>query len=245
MRMVLAVVAILGVNLASATACGGDGDSDEASSALAIEPDAQGRAESIVLKLSDFPNGWRGSPPEEQEDPGAFRKCIGADYSDLTRIGDAESQDFAKGDSAEVTSTASIFKDEEEAADALSRYSKGMNSAAAEDCFQDLIEDAVRKESTGKDAFKIGEVDIGQVNVKQPPGVEESATWQIVIPVEITSGFGEGLSPDLYLERVLMREGDAIGTVTTQDTFEELDPALRDKLAAAQAGRMSAQSTSE
>ena len=245
MRMVLAVVAILGSTLAVATACGGDGDSGEASSASAIEPDAQARADAIVLKLSDFPNGWRGSPPEEQEDPAAFRKCIGADFSDLTRTGDAESQDFAKGNSAEVTSTALIFKDEEQATDALSRYSKGMNSAAAEGCFQDLIEDAVRKESTGKDQFKIGEVDVGQVNVKQPPGVEESATWQIVIPVEITSGFGEGLSPDIYLELIVMREGDTAGTMTTQEVFEELDPALRDKLAAAMAGRMSASSTSE
>jgi hypothetical protein len=52
-------------------------------------------------------------------------------------------------------------------------------------------------------------------------------------------------SPDVYLELIVMREGDATGTMTTQEVFEELDPALRDKLAAAMAGRMSASSTPE
>ena len=90
-----------------------------------------------------------------------------------------------------------------------------------------------------------GEVDVGQVNVNQPPGVDESMTWQIVIPVEVTSGFGEGLSPDIYLERVVMRKGDTTASMTTQDVLEELDPALRDKLAATMAGRMSQPSTDE
>ena len=168
----------------------------------------------------------------------AFRKCIGSDYSDLTRIGEADSSDFAKGDSARAYSDAVIFKDEAQATEALSELTTGMNSTAAEGCFQDLIEDALRKESTGKDEIKFGEVDIGQLNIKQPPGVEESAAWQIVVPVEILSGVGEGLTPSLYLERITMREGDALSSMTTQDVFEELDPALRDKLAATIAGRM-------
>ena len=241
---------MLGVILATVSACGGGdsggGGSDVRTSAEAIEPEAQQRAESIVLKLSDFPTGWRGSAPEgSDDDDDGFRECVGTDYSALTRIADAESHDFSMGESAEVTSDVAIFKDEQQASDALAEFSKGMNGTAAEDCFQDRIEKAARDESTGSDEFNFGEVDIGQLNIKRPEKVEDTAAWQIVVPVEITSGVGEGFTPSFYIEYIALREGDAVAYVTTQDSFDPLDSGLRDKLVATTAGRMEESATSK
>jgi hypothetical protein len=236
MRMMAALV---GVVLAATAACGGNGNGDDTASGRAIEPEAQQRAESIVLKLSDFPNDWRASAPEADDSGGdKFNQCIGVDYSGLTRIGDAESQDFAKGDSTEATSDVVIFKNEQQSVDAMSEHSEGLGGTAAEDCVQDLVEQAVKQEG----GFKLGEIDVGELSFT-PPGVDEAKAWQIVIPVEITSGVGEGFEPNVYLELVTLREGDTVAVLTTQDVLTEFDRELRGKLVQTIAGRMSESST--
>src|SRR5215218_1170176 len=61
------------------------GKSRGTASVRAIDPAAQARAESMALVLSDLPDGWRGSPSEDEDDGDAkFRRCIGSDYSDFT-----------------------------------------------------------------------------------------------------------------------------------------------------------------
>lgn len=237
----VAVAAALVVVLTVGSACGGNG-SDETASARAIEPEAQQRAESINLTLADFPAGWRASAPESDDDTGreVFNECIGVDYSGLTRIGDAESQDFfAQGGSTQASSAVVILDDEQQAEDAMSKYSEGFGGSAAEDCFQDVIERAVRAEgdNEGFKGFKLGEVDIGELSFT-PPDVDEAQAWQIVIPLESTSGAGEGLEPNFYLELVLLREGDATARLLTQDVLTEFDRDLREKLIQTLADRM-------
>jgi hypothetical protein len=239
MRMMAALV---GVVLAATAACGGNGNGDDTASGRAFEQEAQQRARSIVLTLADFPNDWRGSAPEPDDNSrDKFNKCIGVDYSQLTRIGEAESQDFSKGDSTEATSNVVIFKDDQQAEDAMSEHAEGMGGTATEDCVQDLVEEALRKGgSTGR--FKLGEIDVGELNFT-PPTVDEAKAWQIVIPVEITSGVGKGFEPDVYLELVTLRQGDTVAVLSTQDVLTEFDRDLRDKLVQAMAGRMSESST--
>jgi hypothetical protein len=114
------------------------------------------------------------------------------------------SQDFAKGDSTEAISDVVIFKSEQQAEDAMSEHAEGLAGAAAEDCVQDLVEEAFKEEG----GFKFGEIDVGELSFTPLPGVDEAKAWQIVIPVEITSGVGKGFEPDVYLELVILREGD-------------------------------------
>ena len=109
-----------------------------------------------------------------------------------------------------------------------------MSGTEIEDCVQDLIEENVEADRS----VDVGEVDVGQLNVT-PPDVEEAGAWQIVIPVEITSGVGEGLTPSVYLEFVALREGDEVAILETSDVLTEFDSDLRDSLVAAIAGRMS------
>lgn len=232
----VAVAAALVVVLTVGSACGGNG-SDETASARAIEPEAEQRAESINLTLADFPDGWRVAAPESDDDTGreVFNECIGVDDSGLTRIGDAESQDFfAQGGQAEQASSAVvIFDDEQQAGDAMSKYSEDFGGSAAEDCFQDVIERAVNE---GFEGFKLGEADIGELSFT-PPDVDEAQAWQIVIPLESTSGAGEGL-PNFHLELVLLREGDTTARLLTQHLLTEFDRDLHDKLIQTLADRM-------
>jgi hypothetical protein len=231
-----ALVAAAAAVLLATSACGGGGGDDTAS-ASAIEPEAQKRAESTLLTLADFPNGWRASAPEDQGGQEKFNKCLGVDLSGLTKIGDADSQDFAKGDSPSVSSSSTIYKSDQQAQDAISEGAAGMSGTAAEGCFQDVVEKAVR----GEKGFKLGDVDIGELSFT-PPDVDEAKAWQIVIPLEVTSGDLKGLSPDVYIELIALREGDTVASVTTEDVLSEFDPALRDQLVQKVAGRMSGSS---
>jgi hypothetical protein len=182
----------------------------------------------------------RSAPSPDESGRDKFNECIGVDYSELTRIGDAESQDFAK-DSAEATSDVVIFEDDQQAVDALSEHSDGLSGTTAEDCFQDLVEEAVKEEGNEGD-IKLGEIDIGELSFT-PPDVDEAKAWQIEMPVEITSGVGKGFEPSVYIELVTLREGNTTAVLTTQDVLTEFDRDLRDKLVQTLADRMSESAT--
>lgn len=229
-------VAALSVVLVVCAACGGNGDGDEQASENAIQPEAQKQAESFVLKRSDFPSGWRGAAPEadDKEATESFYRCAGIDPSSLTGIGDADSLDFAMGETTDASSSATVFASEQQAETGMSEFSEAMNGTEIEGCVQDLAEEFASSESN----LTVGEVNIGQFNVTQPD-VDEAAAWQIVIPVEFTSGVGEGLTPTAYLEFVALRDGANVAIVQTSDVLTEFDSELRDHLVEAVAGRMS------
>ena len=238
---VAVLVGLFVVVLAGASACGGDDENGEAGGGAApaeTDPRAQERAESIVLKLSDFPDGWRASAAEEAEGAEELRECIGVDYSGLTRTGRADSLDFAMGESTEVFSSASVYADEQQASAWMDEYTRGMNGGEVEDCFQQTVEDAVAK--NGENAFEVGEVDVGQLSFTPPGGVDEAASWQVVVPVKVTSGVAEGLTPSVFVEFVVLRERDTVAVVQTEDVLTEFDQELQDELVAAVAQRMTA-----
>ena len=225
--------------LAGASACGGDdenGDAGGGTASVETDPRAQERAESIVLKLSDFPDGWRASAAGDAEGGAELRKCVGVDTSALTLTGEAESQDFARGETAEVSSSARVFADEQQASAWIDEYTRGMNGDEAEGCFQQVIEDAVAK--SGESDFEVGEVDVGQLSFTPPAGLDEAASWQVVVPVKFTSGVAEGLTPRVFVEFVVLREGDTVAVVQTQDVLTEFSQEVQDELVAAVAERM-------
>lgn len=227
------LVALSSIALACA-ACGGGSDDEQGAASRAIEPDATERAEYVVLKLSDFPDGWRASSPEDDDaGGGSFRRCIGVDYSKLTFTGDAESQDFAMGENTEVSSDARVFKTEAEAVRAVEEYAAGMASEAAEGCVKELIED---RPGADQD-LKVGEVDVGELSFTAP-AVDEARAWQIAIPFDVTSGAAEGLSVTAYLDIIQLREGDTVVSVQSSDVLTPFDSSLRQELVAKVADRM-------
>ncbi len=211
---------------------GGDGDSgssEEGAAVRDIQAEAQQTAESMVLELSDFPNGWRASPAEDaQGSESELRQCIGVDNSGFTITGEAASDTFAMGENAEAESASTVFESEQDAADAAAELSSGLGSTAAEGCYSDLITSAVEGED-----YEVGEIDVGELSFAPPDNVEDASAWQIAIPVET-----QGVSATIYLELVVLREGSAVAQVHTQDAPDPLDPALRDELIAAVAARM-------
>ncbi len=198
----------------------------------AIDPAAQAHAESLLLTLSDFPDGWRGSPSEDDdEDDDKHRRCIGTDYSAFTITGEADSDQFSMGESTTAESEATVFKSESDAQGSLQEFADGMRGPTAEDCFGRIIKKALRGED-----YKLGEVDIGELSFSAPEGVDEARAWQLVIPLEPTSD--QGINVTVYIDVLHVREGDVLASVTTQDVLSPFDADLRRKLVEVVAGRM-------
>ena len=221
------------------SACGGDGN--EANSGgnqlkRAIEPAAQERAESMLLTLSDFPDGWREDEPadNDEESDEAFRECVGADFSAFTVIGDAESDDFAMGETATASSGAEVFESEQMAAEAVAEFAERLGSEVADTCMSEMF-GAFQDE-----AVEITGAEIGELSFTPPPGVDDANAWQVEVTIEGKAGSqAEGISVPVYVDLVQLRNGDATAEVTTSDIATPFDPELRDQLVAAVAGHIS------
>jgi hypothetical protein len=105
------------------------------------------------------------------------------------------------------------------------------------DSYRDSIEQAIQEEGAEGD-FEVGDAEFGELSFT-PPSVEEARAWQVAIPIEVTSGEFEGWSDDLYQEFVLLRQGDMLAILGTQDESDPFDPGMRDELLQVLADRMS------
>jgi hypothetical protein len=233
-RLLLAI-ALLCV---AVSACGGGGDSNDESSRLqvAIDQEAQALAESMLLQLTDFPDGWRAGEPSEEDEEGdeAFRDCVGVDFSDFTVVGEARSDDFAMGETATASSDAKVFETEGMAADAIARFADAFDSAEADACMSDFLGEFE------DESVEVTGAEVGELSFIPPSGVDDAEAWQVVINVEGKAGSqAEGVSATGYVDLVQLRSGAGISEVTTVDVFSPFDAELRDQLVAAVAGRMS------
>jgi hypothetical protein len=226
----------LAVGLVAVTAGCGDGGSDTRAAKHAIKPNNQRQAKAINLRLSDFPDGWRAS--SRTDDTAAqkkFRKCLGIDMSKITVTGDASSKDFAKGDNATADSDAWITETVSQARDSLTQLARGLSSTGTKDCVRDAI--------GSTPGYQVGEIDVGELKTTSPPEVDETRAWEVVIPVEVTSGTDNGLSVSVYVDLVYLRKGNILASVSTSDVLSPLDDALRAHLVRTVAQRMSKEPT--
>lgn len=87
------------------------------------DADAQARAESIDLSVSDFPDGWEASPNEDDGEPGALEQCDDATADDSDELAQYQTDDFTLGDLSSggtlVSFDTKVFVDEEAATAAL------------------------------------------------------------------------------------------------------------------------------
>ena len=158
MRRAVAIT-ILSLSLA---ACGGDGDGGAGGTGFqrAIEPEAQEQAESLLLTLADFPDGWRASPAEEEdeESEAAFRECAGVDYSAFTKVGEANSVDFAMGETAQASSEADVFESAEMASAGVAEFTQGFAADEANACMNEYFGELEN------DQVEITEAELGELS---------------------------------------------------------------------------------
>jgi hypothetical protein len=189
----------------------------------------------MLLQLANFPDGWRTEERAEDDEEGdeAFRDCAGVDFSAYTVTGDAQSDNFAMGDTTTASSDAEVFENEQMASEAVERFAQALAGEEADTCMTDLLGEFEDEN------VEITGAEVGELSFTPPPGVEDAKAWQVTVTIEgKPGGQAEGVSVTAYFDLVQLRSGEETAEVTTGDILTPFDPELRDDLIAAVAGHM-------
>jgi hypothetical protein len=199
----------------------GGATSSTATTTSISEGQAEELATSMLLRLSDFPTGWRAQPPSDEEG------CAGLEEvtERFDALGKAESDDFVQGEATEAGSGAGLFGDEKTAMDALNYVEETIQSEEFRDCINDFL-----REQSDEDVT-FDEVQVGQVSF--PSFGDRSSAWQVVIPAQ-----SEGLSLTVYLDVVYIVRSRAFSSLLFADFLTPFDEQLRTDLARVVSRRM-------
>lgn len=204
---ILALVALVAAGSVSATAL------DDSKPKTVLTKGAQAWAHRIILKLSDFPPGWRAEPDKSDD---KSSKCFGNDLSSLTVNGKAKSPNFVHGEVPYASSAASIFASGPQARKAFAALRK-----AFDECIVKVIDQIPDSEDTSGGPLSF------------PHLGERSFAFQVVTHVK------EGkLSAALYFDLVVIQRTRAIALGIFADAFTPFNPSLERRLARAMAHRM-------
>lgn len=149
-----------------------------------VDDEAQARAESIDLTVSDFPDGWTATPaePDDDEDSGV-EQCTG-ESSDDDVIGEHATDDFILGDlsaddGVQVSIETKVFTDEAAAEAALEPFADEEVISCVDELFKEqfgtggtTIEGTMGIEDYGDTAADQAEAASGQYTVTTAEGEE-------------------------------------------------------------------------
>lgn len=218
-------------------ACGGGGSGG--SNAQTVIDDAdQRQAEDALLTLADFPSGWTAPADEDGDNEGedvseaACFEDIQPDLSELTVTGHAESGNF-ETDEAWVSSTASVYRTEEEAREAFEGGRDALLSDELAACFGDVFAEAMAEEENDVE-IEVGEASASEVAIPDV-GAQRTTALRVEIPLDV-----EGQAASAYMEFIGLEEGRTIGSLVTfsflapfpADETERLAEIMADRLGA-------------
>jgi hypothetical protein len=229
-------VALMALAIVAGAGCGGGGSSDTGAAKRTINADSQRRAKSMLLRLSDFPEGWRASAsdPVDKGVQANLQKCVGVDFSTKNVTGKAASPDFGTGQWTDASSGATIVGSPAEAQQWFEQAAAIWRGSKVKDCVTKLFQGVFQ----GSADYKVGEADVGELPITAPQNVEKAQGWRIMIPLEATSGANKGISVPAYIDLVTLLNNDDLALVSTLDVLTPFDPTLRDQLVKTVAARM-------
>lgn len=179
-----------------------------------VDAEAQDRADSIELTVSDFPDGWTSSPSTTDDDPSPLDECDPSFTDDSTTLAKHSTDDFTigsldAGDGTNLAAETKVFADEEAATDALAPFSDEDVIA----CIDEKLKDAFGASDGATVTGQLEDADI-DLGADQTEGVD--ATYTIDAPDGSTATVNVGL--------LLIRTGDLATMVTITSVGDSLDP---------------------
>jgi hypothetical protein len=212
--------------------CGG-GDSGGREAQTVIEDEDQRLAEDALLTLSDLPSGWVASADDDEAEEVSDAECfadIQPDLSELTVTGHAESGSF-ETDDAWVSSTASVYRSEEEAREAFEGGADALRNDRIAACFGEVFAEGLAEEENDVE-IEVGEVSASEASLPDVGG-ERSAGIRVEIPLDV-----EGQPVSAYMEFIGVQEARTIGSLVTFSFVEPFPPDETERLAGVMADRL-------
>jgi hypothetical protein len=193
----------------------GSTESTTTTTEVEVDDEAQARAETIDIDISDFPADWEASPHQESDEENLVTKCTEFDLDELS-LGVYDTEDFSTGDlssndgqSIEIGTR--VFEDETTASQISDAIASDDFVACANDEIASSFGDSVDGEVQGVDFENIGDQTegfSGQITVTDTDGTEVT----------------------LQLAFVAIRTGDLITGVSATGVTQPLDTDVLDDL---------------
>lgn len=230
-RTALAVVALSVAFLAAA--CGTSGGSDSAKETTTTtkaadasttttaadegkdaDPEAQARADSVDLTVSDFPDGWEASPSSDADEESPLNDCDPRLGDRSVQLARHSTDDFSigtmdTGDGTQVTARTVVFEDEAAAKDAVAPFT----DPDVISCIDDALKSAFS--SSGQDVTVDGTLGLGDATFDVDETVPLSATYTITA--------ADGSTLDLNFGVLVLRTGDIATNVIVQSVDPDFD----------------------
>jgi hypothetical protein len=199
----------VGVIIASLTACGGGGGSTSTTAPVSAADKTV--ADASVLKLSDFPAGWRADPHKDSEGSKCFE---GQTITTSVGAAKAASDDFSAGQ-AHVTNGVAVGSSVEAVAAVMAK----LEQKDTIDCLRNDLARLIEKNADGKKVT----VEFGQLSA-DPIG-DKVVAYQLKATVEAL-----GLTPSVYADLYFVQVGRSLDYVTFEDVLGTFDQELRTNL---------------
>lgn len=229
-RILVTVAAASLVLLASA--CGASGGSDSATTdptttdaatttttaADGTDADAQARADSVTLELSDFPDGWESTPADDAEadEKSPLSSCDPALGDRTVQLARHSTDDFSigsldAGDGVTVTARTVVFEDAAAAEAAVAPFTDPDVIA----CIDEALKSAYS--SGGQDVTVEGTLAPDDVSFDVDETVALSATYTV-------SSASDGSTAEVNFGVLVLRTGDIATNLLIQTVDPEFDP---------------------
>lgn len=185
------------------------------------DADAQARADSIDLTVSDFPDGWEASPSDDDDSPSPLDECDPSFADESTTLAEHSTDEFTigsldAGDGTNLAAETKVFTDEDAAKAALDPFSDADVISCIDGKLKELFGGSQGADVSGE--LTEDDIDVG---ADQSEGV--SATYTIGAP--------DGSTADVNIGLLLVRTGDLATMVTITSVGESFDPtSLQDAL---------------
>lgn len=232
-RTVLGTLAIAGAVILSA--CGASGGSDAgkdakdtttavktttttkapATTTTVVSAEAQARADSVDLTVSDFPDGWTASAPSPDDPNNPLKACDPTFRDDSTKLAKHSTDDFTLGsldasDGTQFSAETVVFASEADADAAVEVF----NDPKVISC----LDAALKKTFEGAAAGVTVTGSLADAQVDLPTDNEAAVT----APYEISAPDGSKLTASVRI--LAMRTGDIATMVTILTVGDSLDP---------------------
>lgn len=170
-----------------------------------------------LLRPEDFPAQWKTKPRPTQR-----LKCPAAIAARDASTALANSPQFTTGDNTEAEAASYVF--------ARPTLAHTHYAAMAKRAFATCVMRTFTKLLT-KAGYEIGKTSTGPLTLA-PAGDERAAT-RLTVPLS-----RQGAKADILLDLVVARTGRAVAVELFVDAYTAFDPGFRDRLTAAQVGRL-------
>ena len=213
--------------------CGGGGSGGSDAQTVIDDADAApgGGCPADVGAISR--RGWTAPAGEDEGEDVSEAACfedIQPDLSELTVTGHAESGTF-ETDEAWVSSTASVYRTEEEAREAFEGGRDALLSDELAACFGDVFAEAMAAEENDVE-IEVGEASSSEIAIPDV-GAQRSAALRVEIPLDV-----EGQTASAYMEFIGLEEGRTIGSLVTFSFLTPFPADETERLAGIVAGRL-------